>query len=139
MVPFTALAVVAVVLVYQRPRNTVAWLLVVVMLAFPASAIGTLYVEHWLYSPDLSRSLLVPLGLSAAVISTLVPLPLALLMVVFPDGKPLSRRWAWLVWLTLAFAALNLLMVFDPAVMGDGHRHVLNPRVPPRCRVRSPS
>ena len=127
ILPFTALGIVAVVVVHAQPRNLVSWLLAGIVLAFPATNLGGYYVEHWLYKPDLPSWPLVPLGLSSALLTGLTALPVELLPYYFPDGRLVSRRWRPAVWLTLAATLFGVVGLLDPHVIGDGHRFVHNP------------
>ncbi|MCA1823318.1 MAG: hypothetical protein LC640_03440, partial [Frankia sp.] len=105
---FTALTVVGCVLVMRLPRNVVGWLLAVSGLA----AVGGLALEEYA-AYALARN---PTPGTAAAFATLVAnaswyLALGavlLLIIVFPTGRPTSRRWRPVLW--CAVTSLTLLI-----------------------------
>ena len=69
-----------------------------------------------------------PMMLMGAAASQLVFLPLIIVLLVFPDGHLLSRRWRVAIWLNALLAALSILVaLLDPNIVGDGHRQLPNP------------
>ena len=126
--PDIPLAFVVTVLVLRRPGNPAGWLLGSFLVLGLVSGLGSDYLLHWLYGHDLPRSLVTPLGLISASASSPSFFPLTILLLVFPDGRPLSKRWKGVVWLNVVFASLAAIPpLFDPTSIGDGHRQLPNP------------
>jgi signal transduction histidine kinase len=119
---------IGVLLAARRPRNPAGWLLGAFAVLFVLSGLGADYGFHWLYGHDLSQSLVAPMMLLGAAASQLVFLPLITVLLVFPDGHLLSRRWRLAIWLGMLLAAVaSLVALLDPNIVGDGHRQLPNP------------
>jgi signal transduction histidine kinase len=126
IVPFLATAAIVWLLTQRAPRNPVGWLLGAMVICFLISTVSQDALYDALYGPGLPRPFLVALVLAAAAVPV-APLFIQLIL-VFPDGKLLSPRWRPLVWLNIALAVIGALAsATDPAVMGDGHRNLVNP------------
>jgi hypothetical protein len=99
--PFAGLGAAVVA---RRPENPIGWLFVAVGLLFAISAFGTGWVAYSVFQDPLPGA-----SFAGWVIEWLVPMPLfagpLLLLLLFPDGRPLSRRWR------VAVAAVGLLAV----------------------------
>jgi signal transduction histidine kinase len=93
----------------RQPRNVVGWLLLGLPLFDLTSALSNDYARHALVVDPGSW----PAGPLATWISawTWVPLVImgALLFQLLPNGRPVSRRWRWLVYLTLAEGTFVLI------------------------------
>jgi signal transduction histidine kinase len=119
---------IGVLLAARRPRNPAGWLLGAFAVLYALGGLGSDYGFHWLYGHDLSRSLVAPMMLLGAAASQLAFPALITVLLVFPDGHLLSRRWRLAIWLTTLFAALaSLVALLDPNIVGDGHRQLPNP------------
>jgi signal transduction histidine kinase len=126
--PAIALAVVVTVLAFRRPGNPAGWLLGSFLVLTLVSALGSDYLFHWLYGHDVPRALVTPLALTSVAAGPPAFFPLTTLLLVFPDGRLLSRRWRSFVWLNVALAGLAAIPpLFDPTSIGDGHRQLPNP------------
>jgi signal transduction histidine kinase len=127
--PLITMGVTAFLLTARRPKNPVGWLLGVSVAFLALLFVGSDYGDHWLYVHDLPAAWVVPLELAGSLgWAAAFPMLLVLVPLVFPDGHLLSRRWRPLVWLTASLAAMAVAAtVFDPAAIGDGHRHIANP------------
>jgi len=113
MIGFTA---VGAVVTLRRPANAIGWLL---LCAGLCSAVGGLALEYGVYA-IFGRAIALPGGVFGAWLGSwiwafyiIVVLPLVLLL--FPDGRPLSTRW-WLVgWAAIIEALLTAaFMAFKP-------------------------
>jgi signal transduction histidine kinase len=113
------------VLVLRRADNrTIGWL----FLAIGAMESLTVAANHFAIV-GLTASPPWPAAVWAAwlgywAISVVVPGGLfLLLLILFPDGRPLSRRWLWIAWLGLCFsvgfAVLEILTVARMEVTSD--------------------
>lgn len=85
-----------------RPRNPIGWLFLVLAVAPLLTAAMVPLLGH---GPMTVRRLVVTVFQFSWPWGLFVALPLALQ--VFPTGRPLTRRWRWLVWLTLLVALLG--------------------------------
>ena len=112
-------AAVGVIVAWHQPRNPMGWILLATMGRIALSNDASFYsvADYWLHHGTL------PLGWVAVLLQpawapTIVLLGLAILL--FPDGRPPSPRWRWvlvvylvvgLVWLigALALAATALI------------------------------
>ncbi len=128
VLPLIPLAVVATVLALRRPANPAGWLLGSLLLLGLFSDLGSDYMLHWLYGHNVPRAGVTPLALVAMSAGPPSFFPLTTLLLVFPDGHLLSKRWRGFVWLNVVLAAFAAVpALFDPSSLGDGHRQVPNP------------
>ena len=107
VVSMLAFVLCGALIVARQPRNVVGWLLMIPGLALPASTLAT----NWLGSmPPPSEvtpgSWLVLWALSWSWL--LLIFPILHLLLTFPDGRLLSRRWRWAVALEASMVALFL-------------------------------
>jgi signal transduction histidine kinase len=127
-IPGIPLGVVVAVLTLRRPRNPAGWLLGTLLLLELLSGLGSDYLYHWLYGHDLPQALVTPLALVSASASPAFFFALTTLLLVFPDGHLLSKRWRGFVWLNIVLAVVaGVPPLFDPDSIGDGHRQLPNP------------
>ncbi len=115
-------------LAWHRPRNPIGWLFCAagVADATSASAIQVLVLvasRGW----ETDKTLLGVVGSLFALswpAAVGVCLPLALLL--FPDGRPASPRWRWLIWVAAVVGLLFVLSFGGPGSMTAG-RLVVTP------------
>jgi hypothetical protein len=120
-VPFLAFATVGAVILARRPGNRIGWLCWAIGFAFTVSLWGSKQV--WVVLADQGRSsawaLLPQLGI-LAFLGTLLGL-LPFLVLVFPTGQLLSRRWrpvAWTLGLVLGLYLTAGLLTPGPIPLG---------------------
>jgi hypothetical protein len=112
---------VGVLIVSRRPGNSIGWLLCASGFLFAFSIFSGMYAIHALVSDPGS----LPAGEVAAWFATWVQGPVYFLFVylflLFPDGRPLSRRWRPLLWINgILMAAGFVAHAFDPGrIMSD--------------------
>ncbi len=102
-----AYATVGALVVARRPGNPVGWL------CLALGALVALEDVVWqLPSQYVTPALETTLGILGALM--IPPLPLVLLLLVFPDGRLPSRPWQFVVWLAPGAAGLGSLAVVGP-------------------------
>ena len=123
-----ALATCAALVISQRPRNPIGWLLLVAAFSVAAGVIAFEYaVRAVLTHPDT-----LPLGEYAVWLSNWCWAPLLLMiapgLTLFPDGKLPSVRWRPVVWATLALMTLLITgAASEPRLTLDGSVEINNP------------
>ena len=127
-IPAIPLGVVVTLLTLRRPRNPAGWLLGSLLVLELFAGLGSDYLDHWLYGHDVPQALVTPLALIAASAAPMFFFALTTLLLVFPDGHLLSKRWRGFVWLNVVLAVIaGIPPLFDPNSIGDGHRQLPNP------------
>jgi hypothetical protein len=128
----------------RLPTNPIGWIFCSVGLLYAAHrftmayadyGVGLLYAAQGFTRANADYALLeniaLPLGVYAAWFSWWVwftqPLVIVFLMLLFPDGRLVSRRWRVVAWVALCGAALAALG--DAVFLEDwsNHPYVLNP------------
>ena len=102
-------AVVAALIVSRQPRNTIGWLLTVVMGAFVVGQPLENYVAHLASSSTPTVPILLAVWFSSWGWLLLI-FPLLLILLLFPTGRPPTPRWRWVSVSAIAWAALFVLM-----------------------------
>ena len=102
---------VGALVISHQPRNLIGWLMMLPGMSF------TLLVNADL-EPFLSESFIPPespdliflliLWFSSWNWMLVTLLPIMFIMVLFPTGRPLSRRWGWLIYFGLGLAGVFL-------------------------------
>ncbi|MDQ4038002.1 MAG: hypothetical protein M3313_06565, partial [Actinomycetota bacterium] len=124
----SAFAVLGGLVVSRQPRNPVGWLLIVIGVSFTCIAVSNQLYVHWvLPTGDLSGISTLGVWLGSWVwIPAMVP-AFTLLPLLFPTGRPLTRRWRPLIWYVVVVATLAALgTAFVPGPLG-GAPAVVNP------------
>jgi hypothetical protein len=94
-------------IVSRQPRNVVGWLLMVPGLAVPVSTIA----QYWLGAMEPPNQVGPVLWVVLWALSwswVLLIFPILHLLLTFPDGRLLSRRWRWVVGLEVTMVAVFL-------------------------------
>ena len=108
-------ALVGLAVATRRPRNVVAWILLVGALTVAGSLIAELVGGGW------------TLQASRATWPLLYAWPIAITY-VFPDGRLLSRRWRWVaVGAVTSFVVFTAIAMLDPAPFDPPDQDVRNP------------
>ena len=123
-----AFAALGALVASRRPRNPIGWILVVSPVCLAFTQVARDWYTHTLFADPGSLPLASGLMWAAnwAWIPGFMPL-LTLLLLLFPDGRPPSRRWRPVGW--LAGLGMGLLIVgyaFAPGALEDYPR-VENP------------
>jgi len=106
---------VGALVVSRRPENPIGWILCVSGFLFAFSTFSGMYAIYTLVTHPGS----LPAGEVAAWFSAWVQSPVYLLFVylflLFPDGRPLSRRWRPLLWVNGILMVTGIVVnAFDP-------------------------
>jgi len=121
-IPFLVFATVGAVIVSRRPGNVIGWLCCAIGLCLSLSVFGSNDAQTTL-AADPDR---VPAGLLLMILGELgfalsLGLLFTIVLLLFPTGRLLSRRWRPVAWTTgAALAALAAGTVFQPGPMGPG-------------------
>jgi len=98
-----AYGTVGVLIASRRPENKIGWIFCAVGLSLAAASAASGYADYGLYgqggallAPELAAWLSVWLYISLLFVAP------CLLFLLFPDGRPPSRRWRPVVWLVIA-------------------------------------
>jgi len=127
-----AFAVVGVLIVRRQPDNAVGWILSWTALSFVVPQVATAYVT----SAEYTRAGVYPMpGVVGLVgnfgFATAVWLTLGLLPLLFPNGRPLTPRWAWAVRFGAAALVIwQITRAVDPAAISteaDATTPIANP------------
>ncbi len=120
-VVLAAIAVLGALVASRRPRNPVGWILCVIPIS-----LGLLILSaHIFWSLALAQPMLSGTAKFAAWLATWVWIPamvpaLTLFPLLFPTGRPPSRRWRWVIWAALgSIAALLASTPFQPGPFAD--------------------
>jgi len=123
-----AFAVLGAVVVSRQPRNPVGWVLTVIGVSFTAIGVSNqLYVHVVLPAGHVTglASYVLWLG-NWAWLPAMIP-AFTLLPLLFPTGRPLTRRWQPLIWLVAVGATLAVVgTALLPGPLG-GTPAVVNP------------
>ena len=92
-------AAVGVLVAWRQPRNAIAWVFLSAGVGAGLGAVSGAYADYWIESGSGPEAL----GKAAAIYgdNSWVPfilLPLTFLLLLFPDGRLLSRRWRPVAW-----------------------------------------
>ena len=125
-------AVVGVLIVRRQARNAVGWILLGAAASFAVPQVASVYVTSAEYSPAGAYPIPGVVGLVGNVgFAIAVWLTLGLLPLLFPDGRPLTRRWAWVVRFgAAALVVWQVTRALDPGAVGgdaDATTPIANP------------
>lgn len=124
-----AFAVTAAMIVGKQPRNPLGWLLLVPAMGNVLDLVVSRYFDSWA-TPPLTVG---PVAFAALAYSNLSWLllifPVFHLLLVFPTGRLLSRRWRWVASVEVAMISvlIGLVLVIDRIGPIDGDWVVANP------------
>ena len=122
-----AFATVGALVASRRPANPIGWLLFGTGLEQCVTDFADAYAVHAMFSQPGSlpggaaMAWLAQWGMGSTAIGVL-----ALVFLIFPDGRPSSPRWRPAIWLAAAVTAGQSLVAFRPGPL-DNYPFVTNP------------
>jgi hypothetical protein len=112
---FMSFATVGALVASRRPGNAIGWIFCYLGLSFPLVGAGEEYALYALVTEPGSLPGGEGLVWLAAVLSgPIVFAVFALVFLLFPEGRLLSRRWRLVIWLDLIAAVCLLTWAFEP-------------------------
>jgi hypothetical protein len=110
-------AFLSALIVTRRPSNVIGWLMILPATAFVIDFITDSYLEQFPTAPAVPSIPLLLAVWSNNAVWLLLLFPLLFTMLLFPDGRPLSPRWRWIVLAGLAMIAYLLFFdIFSPVL-----------------------
>jgi hypothetical protein len=104
-------AIVAALIVSRQRRNTIGWVLMVVVGAFVVGTPLENYTEHVAPSSPAPTAVLLLVVWFSNWNWLLLIFPLLFILLLFPNGRPPTSRWRWVGVAAIVWAALFVLMV----------------------------
>jgi cytochrome bd-type quinol oxidase subunit 2 len=119
---------VGILIVSRQPANPIGWIFVVTTVASGVGGLAAAYAEYWIHGKGGSAGL----AKAAAVYanSSWVPwvlLPATFLLLLFPDGHLLSRRWRPVAWCTAVSVVGVFLLESTSSGRLEDYPEVVNP------------
>ena len=128
VIPILAFPTVGALVASRRPRHPVGWLFLGTGVLFCIGALAPAYADFSLYAKPGSLPGVDAFVWSSSWIDSMSLLSIAFLLLLFPTGKPPSRRWRPVVWLAVAVATLSFLTsAFKPGPIWKDTLNVDNP------------
>jgi hypothetical protein len=127
---FMSFATVGALVASRQPRNPIGWIFCILGILGPFAAASE---EYALYALETRPASLpgggVMIWLAASFAGPIIFAMVAFVLLLFPDGRPLSRRWRPVVWVNLVAILLLSAWNFKPGTIEAtfGHLRVSNP------------
>ena len=109
LLAFLAFPVVGAAVVSRRPGNAIGWLFLFIGVDFAISDIASRYADYALFADPGSLPGGVWVGWLSGWLDPVVFAAIMLVLLLFPDGAPLTRRWRPVVWFVGAVVVLGVL------------------------------
>jgi hypothetical protein len=125
-----AYTVAGTVLASRRRSNPVGWLLLALGLVAATRGLAGEYVRYALAGPSHHSAVWAAWYAGWALIVLFPDGLLTFLLVLFPDGRPLTRRWGAVLWIAAGLAGSFLVITWlgpTPITLGGGVPSVPNP------------
>jgi hypothetical protein len=102
-------AIPGTLIINRQPRNSIGWLLLGPALITMAALWIDRYLSSFTTAPQPSFALMLMVWVSEISWVAFI-FPLLVIPILFPTGRPPSRRWGWTVYLAAGMAAFFLLI-----------------------------
>jgi len=99
-------ALLASLIVSRQPGNVIGWLMMLPASLSVFDFFGRIYLQQFPTAPVTPTVLLLLVSWFANASWLLLIFPLLFTMLLFPDGRPPSPRWRWIVWVGLSMMAI---------------------------------
>ena len=128
LLAFTAYMIVGTLVVVRRPGNAMGWILSVIGLLVMLGALAGEYVLFALEQGSIDSPALMPAAwLAEWYWFPTLALALFFTPFLFPDGRPVSRRWRPVLWLGIAVTGLITVMAALSENLGEPDFSLPNP------------
>ncbi len=126
---FVSFATVGALVASGQPGNLIGWIFCALGLFLPLATAGEEYALYALVTqPDSLPGGEVVAWLAAWFAGPIIFAMIAFVLLLFPDGRLLSRRWRFVVWVNLVAVLLIFAWNFEPGqIEGVGLVKVTNP------------
>jgi hypothetical protein len=127
-IAFLAFPVVGAAIVSSRPANAIGWLFLFIGLDFALSDLAVEYADYGLFANPGSLPASVWVGWLSGWLDPVVFVSIMFVLLLFPDGAPLTRRWRPVVWFAVSVVLLGVLWnALKPAEIFTDSLPVENP------------
>ena len=127
-VAFLAFPVVGAVIVSRRPANAIGWLFLLIGADFAVSDLSSRYADYALFASSGSLPGGVWVGWLSGWLDPIVFATIMIVLLLFPDGRPLTARWRPVVWFVAVFVVASVLWnAFKPEKIFTDSFPVENP------------
>jgi hypothetical protein len=127
---FMSFATVGALVASRQPGNLMGWIFCILGILGPFAAASEEYALYALVTrPDSLPGGEVMIWLAASFAGPIIFALIAFVLLLFPDGRLLSRRWRVAVWVNLVAILLLFAWDFEPGTIEAtfGHLKVANP------------
>jgi hypothetical protein len=127
---FMSFATVGALVASREPGNLIGWIFCILGILGPFAAASEEYALYALVTrPDSLPGGEVMVWLAASFAGPIIFAMVAFVLLLFPDGRLLSRRWRPVVWVNLVAISLIFAWNFEPGTIEAtfGHLRVANP------------
>jgi hypothetical protein len=104
-------ALIGAAIAWRRPGNLIGWLFIATGSLSSVGLLGKVLATAAVNSGVGTTGLVTWAAWLSVIYVELVSLPIVLVFLLFPDGRPLSRRWRWVAVAVVVNSSLGALMV----------------------------
>ncbi len=128
LLAFSAYMAIGVMIILRRPGNAMGWILSSIGLLVMVGALAGEYVAYALEAGIVDAPALIPAAwLAEWYWYPTLALVLFFTPILFPEGRPVSRRWRPVLWLGIAVAGVITVMAALAPTLGEPDFSLPNP------------